>query len=205
VVSPKFTLIVGALGRLGCLGRLRGDHREIAPKETHFVAIAGANLVEDASVIPSAAGWTAKVAVLDDGDRGIGRAQGGIIRQARRADRLGLGPRPEDKSRYYERIGVLPAAQRVSGQRVYNRDILEYLEAITIGQNLGFSLEEIKTLLGNFRSGENPSEECQKMARAKIQELDELIAKAQQMKKILEHGLSCQCTSLSGCYLHEEF
>jgi MerR family transcriptional regulator, redox-sensitive transcriptional activator SoxR len=112
---------------------------------------------------------------------------------------------PPSTIRYYERIGVLPAARRVSGQRVFEDDIIEYLEAITIGQNLGFSLEEIKTLLGTFRNGDNPSEECHKMARAKIQELDELMAKAQRMKRILEHGLSCQCTSLSGCYLHEDF
>ncbi len=111
---------------------------------------------------------------------------------------------PASTIRYYERIGVLPKARRAGGQRVYEDDIIEYLEAITIGQNLGFSLEEIKTILGTFRSGENPSEECHKMAQAKIEELDELMVEAQRMKRILEHGLSCQCTSLSGCYLHGE-
>jgi MerR family transcriptional regulator, redox-sensitive transcriptional activator SoxR len=111
---------------------------------------------------------------------------------------------PPSTIRYYERIGVLPQAQRVSGQRIYDSNMIEYLEAIAIGQNLGFSLNEIKIMLGTFRSGENPSEERHKMARAKIQELDELITKAQRMKRILEHGLSCQCTSLSGCYLLAE-
>lgn len=109
---------------------------------------------------------------------------------------------PASTIRYYERIGLLQQAHRVNGQRIYEADIIEYLEAIANAQNLGFTLDEIKTLLGTFRAGENPSEDCQVMARVKIEELDKLIGKAQKMKQILEHGLSCQCTSLSGCYLH---
>jgi MerR family redox-sensitive transcriptional activator SoxR len=108
---------------------------------------------------------------------------------------------PASTIRYYEHIGLLPAPPRESGQRIYDVDIVEYLEAIAIAQSLGFTLEEIKTLLGRFRVGEDPSTECQQMAQMKIQELEELIVKAERMKQILEHGLSCQCTSLDGCYL----
>ena len=105
--------------------------------------------------------------------------------------------------RYYERIGVMPQPSRRNGQRVYDQDAPEYLEAIAIGQNLGFTLDEIKALFGTFRSGENPSQECRAMAQKKIQELDELVLKAQRMKQILEHGLNCRCTSLSGCYVSQ--
>jgi len=110
---------------------------------------------------------------------------------------------PASTIRYYEQIGLLPRPRRVSGQREYEADIIEYLEAISIAQNLGFTLDEIKKLLGTFRTGKNPSAECHRMAERKIQELEELIVKAQRMKQILKHGLSCQCTSLNGCYLHE--
>ena len=110
---------------------------------------------------------------------------------------------PASTIRYYERIGVLPEAQRMSGQRVYERDVIEYLEAIGIAQNLGFSLDEIKMLLGTFRAAEDPSAVCRHMAEVKIRELEELVSKAQRMKQILEHGLNCQCTSLSGCYVSE--
>ena len=110
---------------------------------------------------------------------------------------------PSSTIRYYERIGILPKTQRKNGQRVYDTDIIEYLEAIASAQSLGFSLEEIRTLLGTFQNGEDPSDECRTMAQAKIEELDLLIGKAQRMKQILEHGLTCQCTSLSGCYLNE--
>jgi len=110
---------------------------------------------------------------------------------------------PASTIRYYERIGVLPEPHRESGQRVYEKNVIEHLEAIGIAQNLGFSLEEIKMLLRTFRAAEDPSTECRRMADVKIRELDELVAKAQKMKRILEHGLSCQCTSLSGCYVSE--
>ena len=110
---------------------------------------------------------------------------------------------PASTIRYYERIGVLPEAQRESGQRVYEEDMIEYLEAVGIAQNFGFSLEEIKTLLGTFRAADDPSTECRRLAELKIRELEELVTKAQRMKQILEHGLSCQCTSLSGCYVSE--
>jgi len=110
---------------------------------------------------------------------------------------------PASTIRYYERIGVLLEARRESGQRVYEANVIEHLEAISVAQNLGFSLDEIKMLLGTFRTDEDPSGECQRMARVKIQELEELVTKAKRMKKILEHGLSCRCTSLSGCYISE--
>ena len=108
---------------------------------------------------------------------------------------------PASTIRYYERIGLLPAPPRESGQRVYDVDIVEYLEAIAIAQSLGFTLEEVRTLLGTFRVGKDPSSECQQMAQMKIQELEELMRKAERMKQILAHGLSCQCTALNGCYL----
>jgi MerR family redox-sensitive transcriptional activator SoxR len=116
------------------------------------------------------------------------------------AERAGT---PASTIRYYEKIGVLPEPSRESGQRVYGTDVIEYLEAIGIAQNLGFHLDEIKMLLGSFRAAEDPSVECRRMAERKIRELDELVAKAQKMKQILEHGLTCQCTSLSGCYVSE--
>lgn len=110
---------------------------------------------------------------------------------------------PASTIRYYERIGVLPEPERESGQRVYEGDVIEHLEAISVAQNLGFRLEEIKMLLGTFHAAKDPSAECRRMAEVKIQELDEMVAKAHKMKQILEHGLDCQCTSLSGCYVSE--
>lgn len=111
---------------------------------------------------------------------------------------------PASTIRYYERAGVLPKPERVSGQRQYDEKIIEELEAIKIAQNIGFSLEEIKILLKTFRSSQDPSEECRNLTQQKLVEIDEIIAEAQVMKQILEHGISCHCTSLQGCYLQED-
>lgn len=108
---------------------------------------------------------------------------------------------PASTIRYYERIGVLPQPKRQGGQRVYDDDILELLGAIQIAQNLKFSLDEIKVLMRGFRSGESPTDACRNLAEQKLHEVDRIIAEAQEMKRILEHGIHCDCTSLQGCYV----
>ena len=117
------------------------------------------------------------------------------------SERTGI---PASTIRYYEEIGVLPEPERTNGQRIYETEVIEFLRAIAMAKELGFTLEEISVLLGTFRSGGDPSEKCRVMAREKVNELDELIARAQQMKEILEHGLSCTCSSLKGCYVSQE-
>ncbi len=104
--------------------------------------------------------------------------------------------------RYYEQ-GILPKPESMSDQRRYDEKVLEELKAIKIAQNIGFSLEEIKLLLETFRSSEEPSEECRNVTQQKLVEIDKIIAEAQAMKQILEHGISCHCTSLQGCYLQD--
>ena len=49
---------------------------------------------------------------------------------------------------YYERIGLLPhPARNISGYREYLPEEVERLRFITRGRELGFSLEEIRSLL----------------------------------------------------------
>lgn len=105
--------------------------------------------------------------------------------------------------RYYEREGLLPEPERNRGQRVYTEKIFEILEAIKISKDLGFTLDEILILLGEFRAGEEPSQECRSLAKKKGEELDQLIEDAKRMKDILDHGVSCNCTSLKGCYISD--
>lgn len=51
--------------------------------------------------------------------------------------------------RYYERIGLLPAASRQpSGYRRYDGDALMRVRFIRSAQDLGFTLQEIGGLLG---------------------------------------------------------
>lgn len=61
------------------------------------------------------------------------------------AERTGLAP---SRIRFYERIGLLKAvARQANGYRSYPDDAVWALQLIAAGQNAGFSLDELRTLL----------------------------------------------------------
>ena len=99
--------------------------------------------------------------------------------------------------RYYERLGLLPAPERVSGQRRYEPDVLRWLAMIEVAQQAGFTLAETRTLLDGFSSEESPSAQWQALARSKLDEVDALITRAQSMRRLLEEGLRCECLRLT--------
>jgi MerR family transcriptional regulator, redox-sensitive transcriptional activator SoxR len=99
--------------------------------------------------------------------------------------------------RFYEREGVLPAAERVSGQRRYGEETLRRLEVIDIAKRAGFNLGEIRLLLDE-RSEENPLRE---LAERKLPEVDALIARAEAMREWLLMARQCRCSSLELCEL----
>ncbi len=56
--------------------------------------------------------------------------------------------------RYYESIGLLPAPPRTQGRhRLYDADLAKRLRFILRGRELGFSIDEIRTLLGLAEGG----------------------------------------------------
>lgn len=72
-----------------------------------------------------------------------------------RADALSIGAASErsgvniETIRYYERIGLVAPPRRGSGrQRVYDRNQIRQLIFIRRGRELGFSLDEIRVLIG---------------------------------------------------------
>jgi hypothetical protein len=60
---------------------------------------------------------------------------------------------------------------------------------------------EIRTLLHGFRPETRPDERRATLARKKLTELDEVIARAEKMKGLLEVGLRCGCLRLEDCEL----
>jgi len=103
--------------------------------------------------------------------------------------------------RYYERIGLLPQAPRIGGQRQYDQQMLAQLTVIELGQRAGFSLEEIATLLRGMRPGGSLSGAWKSMANRKLEELEALAAQIETMRQLLTEGLRCGCLSLSDCSL----
>jgi MerR family transcriptional regulator, redox-sensitive transcriptional activator SoxR len=101
--------------------------------------------------------------------------------------------------RYYERIGLLPAPARVSGQRRYDSHITQQLGVIRLAQHAGFSIAEIQALLHDFPADAPPSARWQQLARHKLGELDEQMRRIQAMAALLEQMMLCQCEKLEEC------
>ncbi len=101
--------------------------------------------------------------------------------------------------RYYEKHGVLPRPERVSGQRRYAFDVVIVLAVIDLAKQAGFSLEEIKTLLYGFSDETPPSDRWKALARTKLPELDQQMQRLGAMKLLLQEGLDCECLRLDEC------
>lgn len=101
--------------------------------------------------------------------------------------------------RYYEAEGLIPRADRRSGRRVYSETILERLALIDLAKRAGFSVAEMKRLLGGFTRRTPPGERWRSMATRKIEELDARIDEAQRMKRVLAVVTCCECPTFEDC------
>ena len=101
--------------------------------------------------------------------------------------------------RYYESIALLPAPERSGGQRRYDAAILERLAFIGTARNLGFSLDEIRTLLSGGEGDAPLAARWQGLARRKLGEIDRVLAEATLIQRALHEGLDCGCTDLASC------
>ena len=104
--------------------------------------------------------------------------------------------------RYYDRIGLLPAAERVSGQRRYDESALRRLSVIDVAQRAGLSLEEIKELLDH---GNDPmSDRLRELADRRLPDIDALIERAQRVRAWLQTAQSCGCQAIDECGLFDD-
>jgi DNA-binding transcriptional MerR regulator len=103
--------------------------------------------------------------------------------------------------RFYERVGVLPAAQRVAGQRRYREEVLHRLSIIDVAQRAGLTLQEITPLTGPDNRSADASRHIRSLADEKLPHIEALIARAQAVKHWLEVAQTCDCTSADVCGL----
>jgi MerR family transcriptional regulator, redox-sensitive transcriptional activator SoxR len=101
--------------------------------------------------------------------------------------------------RYYEAIGLLPAATRESGRRRYAVETVQRLRVIDTAQRAGLTLEEIRLLVED-----GAGEELRRVAERKLPELDALIRRAEVVRAWLEHAARCQCADLDECPLFDD-
>jgi DNA-binding transcriptional MerR regulator len=113
------------------------------------------------------------------------------------------GKRPSS-IRYYEQIGLLPPATRVSGRRVYGRDTVRALAVIETGQRAGLTLDEIRVLLSASPDDPAAIERLRDVAASKLPEITALIERSQIVRGWLESAARCECPALDQCPLFDD-
>ena len=102
--------------------------------------------------------------------------------------------------RYYEQIGLLPAAQRISGQRRYDATVFHRLALVQQARRLGFTLEEVRQLFFGFHTAARASERWQRLSRKKLVELDAQAREIRSMQRRLRDLVrKCRCETLDQC------
>jgi MerR family redox-sensitive transcriptional activator SoxR len=97
--------------------------------------------------------------------------------------------------RYYEKMGLLPKPSRSNGRRRYDGAILERLAIIEFAKRVGFSIAEMKILLDGI-PGRPPPERWRKLAHEKVTQIDQLIASATTVHRMLLDTLDQKCPKL---------
>jgi DNA-binding transcriptional MerR regulator len=121
--------------------------------------------------------------------RVVGDEEGrGMLKIGEVSRRSGVGV---EALRFYEKGGLLDRPSRTfSGYRVYGAEVLERLAFIKQAQALGFSLDEIRSIVEDARRGESPCDEVREIVRRRLSELDERLRELHRYRDELEHTLA---------------
>ena len=95
--------------------------------------------------------------------------------------------------RYYEGVGLLrPAARATSGYRQYVEADVQILRFVERARSLGFSVEDVGTLLGLWADKRRKSAQVKQLANQHIEAIEKKILELETMRKALKH-LAHQC------------
>ena len=94
--------------------------------------------------------------------------------------------------RHYESVGLFPEALRSdAGYRQYSDKGVHTLRFIRHSRALGFSIEQIRDLLGLWHNRRRPSRQVKALAMAHLEELEDKLQELQTMKATLQHLVHC--------------
>jgi MerR family copper efflux transcriptional regulator len=94
--------------------------------------------------------------------------------------------------RYYERRGLLPKSPRhASGYRDINEEAIRTVRFVKRAQDLGFSLQEVETLLGLRGDKRRDRTRVRAVAEARIRQIDRKLAELQAMRQALSQLVHC--------------
>lgn len=92
---------------------------------------------------------------------------------------------PASALRYYEELGLIQSAGRKGLRRQYAPAVLSRLALISLGQQAGFSLQEIAAMLGD------DDQIAREPLHEKIAELDQQIRQLKAVRDALSHAAVC--------------
>lgn len=94
--------------------------------------------------------------------------------------------------RYYESIGLIPAAQRSdNGYRDYDVKDVETLRFIKRARNLGFSVNDVGNLLSLWHDTTRASGAVKAVAMKHVEQVEERIHELQSIRDTLLHLTDC--------------
>lgn len=107
--------------------------------------------------------------------------------------------------RYYEEIGLMPAPPRTGGnQRRYGRSEVDRLSFIRNARELGFDIDDIRSLLAMAAEPQASCHQADSIAMNHLREVDQRIARLEalraELSRMIEqcgHGHICDCRVIS--------
>ncbi len=107
--------------------------------------------------------------------------------------------------RYYERIGLLPLPGRTGGNyRLYGPSDAERLAFVRRSRDLGFAIEEIRTLLALADQKDRDCGTVDAIAREHLADVERKIADLERLARELRHVIGqCHGGTISECRIIE--
>ena len=115
------------------------------------------------------------------------------------ARRAGFAP---SALRFYEKEGLISGVRTGGGQRRYPRSVLRRLAFIRAAQNVGLSLDEVRTALATLPQSRVPTKaDWARLSSSWRARLDDQIAGLTALRDGLTTCIGCGCLSLRRCAL----
>jgi MerR family redox-sensitive transcriptional activator SoxR len=104
--------------------------------------------------------------------------------------------------RFYEAEGLIHAERSPGGQRRYARATLRRVSFIRVAQQVGLTLDEIRSALASLPDNRTPDEQdWAKLSASWRPRLDAQIAVLERLRDRLDGCIGCGCLSLRFCRL----
>jgi len=104
--------------------------------------------------------------------------------------------------RFYEAQGLISAKRSEGGQRRYARDTLRRVSFVRIAQQVGLSLDEIRSALSSLPESRTPTpRDWERLSTGWRPRLEAQIAMLERLRDRLSGCIGCGCLSLKVCHL----